>query len=195
MACVDLLADVEAKIGGDLLVAAAAGVELEAERADALDQLQLDEVMNVFGGWMIADERLAGFRCVVGGDGVERVPRCSAVSRSVRIPAATEGGRVRLAGGDFLGEQPPVKDDGALPCFEFAIERLAKAAGPHLHVHCLSFFRPAHSKGRQWAAEEQKQQCLLRVHAVFGLVEDDGLRAVDAPRRSLRRCGARAGNA
>jgi hypothetical protein len=45
----DLLADVEAQVGGDLLVAAAAGVELEAERADALDQRQLDEVMNVFG--------------------------------------------------------------------------------------------------------------------------------------------------
>ena len=39
MITVDLLADVEAQIGGDLLVAAAAGVQLEAERADALDQV------------------------------------------------------------------------------------------------------------------------------------------------------------
>jgi hypothetical protein len=28
--------------------------------------------MNVFGGGMIAHECLAGFRCVIGGNGVER---------------------------------------------------------------------------------------------------------------------------
>jgi hypothetical protein len=32
----DLRAHIEAQVGGDLLVAAAAGVQLEAERADAL---------------------------------------------------------------------------------------------------------------------------------------------------------------
>ena len=46
---VDLRADVEAEVGGDLLVAAAAGVQLETERADALDQRELDEVVNVLG--------------------------------------------------------------------------------------------------------------------------------------------------
>ena len=28
-------------------------------------------------------------------------------------------------------------------------------------------------------AEQHQQQCLLRVHAIFGLIEDDGLRAVE----------------
>ena len=34
---IDLRAHVEAQVGGDLLVAAAAGVKLEAERADAFE--------------------------------------------------------------------------------------------------------------------------------------------------------------
>ena len=29
------------------------------------------------------------------------------------------------------------------------------------------------------AAEQQQQQCFLAMHAVFGLIEDDGLRAVE----------------
>ena len=68
----DVIADVEAQVGGDLLVAAAAGVELEAERADALDEFEFDEVMDVFGGGVVAHLGLAGFGGVVGGDGVQR---------------------------------------------------------------------------------------------------------------------------
>ena len=68
----DLLADVEAQVGGDLLVAAAAGVEFETERADALNECQFDEVMNVFGGRVIAHLGLAGFGGVIGGDRIER---------------------------------------------------------------------------------------------------------------------------
>ena len=46
---VDSFADEEAHVGGDLLVAAAAGVELEGEVADLLGQFELDEVVDVFG--------------------------------------------------------------------------------------------------------------------------------------------------
>ena len=46
---VDRSADEEPEVGGDLLVAAAAGVELEAEVADGFGEAQLDEVVNVFG--------------------------------------------------------------------------------------------------------------------------------------------------
>ena len=66
-------AHVEAQVGGDLLVAAAAGVELEAERADALNEFKFDEVMNVFGGCVVAHLGLARIGGVVGGDRVERV--------------------------------------------------------------------------------------------------------------------------
>jgi hypothetical protein len=38
---------------------------------------------------------------------------------------------VGFAGGYFLGEKAPIEDDGTLPLFKFAIERLAKTAGPH----------------------------------------------------------------
>src|SRR5581483_4014476 len=40
---------------------------------------------------------------------------------------------MRLAGGDLLGEKPPVKAEGPLPLLEARIERLAEAARPHLH--------------------------------------------------------------
>jgi hypothetical protein len=38
-----------------------------------------------------------------------------------------------LAGGYFLWQKPPIEDDRPLPLFEFRIERLTKAARPHLH--------------------------------------------------------------
>ncbi len=43
-----LLPHVQPQVGGNLLVAAAAGVQLQAEIADALHQLQLHKVVNVF---------------------------------------------------------------------------------------------------------------------------------------------------
>ena len=56
----DLSANIEPQVGGDLFVAAAAGVQLEAELSDALRELELDEVMNVLGGRVIAHQFLAG---------------------------------------------------------------------------------------------------------------------------------------
>ena len=44
------LDDEEAKIGGDKFVAAAAGVEFPAERAELLDQSFFDEMVHIFGG-------------------------------------------------------------------------------------------------------------------------------------------------
>ena len=46
---VDGVAHEEAHVGGDLLVAAAAGVELEGEVADDLGELKLGEVVDVLG--------------------------------------------------------------------------------------------------------------------------------------------------
>ena len=45
---IDGFADEEAHVGGDLLVAAAAGVELEGEIADLFGELEFYEVMDVF---------------------------------------------------------------------------------------------------------------------------------------------------
>ncbi len=42
--------DEEPKIGGDKFVAAAAGVEFPADRAEKLDERFFDEVVHIFGG-------------------------------------------------------------------------------------------------------------------------------------------------
>ena len=70
----DLGAHIQAKVGGDLFIATAAGVKLEAKRADTLHQLELNEVMDVFSRRVITHKDLARFGCVIGGDGVERIP-------------------------------------------------------------------------------------------------------------------------
>ena len=46
---VDAVADEEAGVGGDLFVAAAAGVELEGEATDLAGEFELDVVVDVFG--------------------------------------------------------------------------------------------------------------------------------------------------
>ena len=57
---VDGLADEEAHVGGDLLVAAAAGVELEGERAD-----DLGELASSTKWWMSS---ACGFNCTIAAD-------------------------------------------------------------------------------------------------------------------------------
>ena len=61
---VDALADEETHVGCDLLVARAARVELESERADFFGEFQLDEVVDVFGVWRAGDD--GGFDLLVG---------------------------------------------------------------------------------------------------------------------------------
>ena len=89
-------------------------------------------MVDVFGGGVIADEGLAGFGGMVGGDGVEGGPDLCAFGGG-EDSGGDEGGGVGLAGGDFLWEKPPVKNDGALPAFEVGVERFAEAAGPHFY--------------------------------------------------------------
>ncbi len=92
---------------------------------------KFDEVMNVFGRRVIAHQRLARVGGVFGGNRIERVTqlRCLIFGQDLR---GAEGRGVRLAGGDLLVEKPPVEDNRPLPRFEFCVERLAKAARPHL---------------------------------------------------------------
>ena len=58
---VDGFADEEAHVGGDLLVAAAAGVELEGEVADLFGEFELDVVVDVFGLGVGGDDGFALF--------------------------------------------------------------------------------------------------------------------------------------
>ena len=49
MQCIDVVAQKEAKISRNLLVAAASGVQLVTGRADQRDELLFYEVVNIFG--------------------------------------------------------------------------------------------------------------------------------------------------
>ncbi len=122
----NLRAHVEAQVRRDLLVAAAARVQLAAERAKPRGQLDLDVVMNVLGLGVLAHGGLARLRRIVGGDGVERRAELRQLIGG-KNSGSTKGRCVCLAGSHFLGKQLPVEDDGALPQLELAIERLAEA--------------------------------------------------------------------
>ena len=128
----DCLAHIEPQIGRNLLVATAASVQLKPQRAHALHQFQFHKVMNILGGRMVADERLARIRSVF------RCNRIQRASQLRRLPLGEDTRcakcrRVRLARRNLLRQQPPVKRQRPLPRFELWIERLTKAAGPHLH--------------------------------------------------------------
>ena len=58
---VDGFADKETHVGGDLFVAAAAGVELEGEVADLFGEFELDVVVDVFGLGVGGDDGFALF--------------------------------------------------------------------------------------------------------------------------------------
>ena len=62
---VDAVADEEAHVGGNLFIAAAAGVELEGERADLAGEFELDVVVDVFG--LRGGGYDGGFDLLVGG--------------------------------------------------------------------------------------------------------------------------------
>ena len=102
-----LFAHEKAEVGGNLFVAAAAGVQLEAEVADARHQLELHKVVNVFR--LRAAVNVAGrpLRVLVA-NGVERAH--DPVQFLGREDAGRgDGARVGLAGSHFLGKQLPVK--------------------------------------------------------------------------------------
>jgi hypothetical protein len=67
-----------------------------------------------------------------GGNGIERGTDLRSFIGG-QYSGGDERGCVGFAGSDFVGKEAPVKDYGALPLFELAIERLAKTAGPHFY--------------------------------------------------------------
>ena len=124
----DAVADVEAQIGGDLLVAAAAGMELQTERAHGFRQAQFDEMVDVLSLRIVAD--LVELRRVIRADGFERADDPVALVGGENARGAQRE-RVRPAGSQFFPEKQPVEANGALPLIEEGIGRGAKAAGPH----------------------------------------------------------------
>ncbi len=135
-------ADEEAHVGGDLLVAAAAGVEFQGEVADLFGEFEFDVVVDVFGLGVGGYDGFALFGLLLGY-GAETLDREEEFFAG-EDAGGFDGAGVGYAGFYFVGDEAPVEGEGALPGFELFIEWFAEAAGPHfgglllLVVHVLS---------------------------------------------------------
>ena len=125
--CVDLVADPEPQVGRDLVVAAAAGVELAADVADAVDERPLDVHVDVFellaegevaGGDFLADLLQAGDDLVpfVVGEDADLGEHVGVGDRAA----------------DVLGVEPAVEAHAFGELLDAAVRRLVKHTAPRL---------------------------------------------------------------
>ena len=140
----------ETQIGGDLLVAAASGVQFERGLADDLLQVFFDEVVNVLGLFVVQK--------LQPGYGESLQP---ALHRRVFVrgknTSREQGFRVRAAGCNLFLEETLIKGKRPLPALEFRIERLSEPPGPHLHFvtsTAFFFFAAGSAPGPAQAATE-----------------------------------------
>src|ERR1700761_8181863 len=116
----DALPDVKPEVGGNLLVAAEACVELEAKIADGLDQLQLDEMMNILSLRVHRLRNMRSFTEAVRLLLETKQNPVESIDNAYELVFPQNGrsqqsASVRLAGHDFLRQQRAVELDGALP--------------------------------------------------------------------------------
>ena len=138
---INLLANIEPQIGGDLLVAAASRVQLVAGFASQFHQARLDVVVHIL------DRRIVGLGNRFARDLLEREDRAGKLLR-IQHSGAGERGRVRLAGSDFVRQQHAIEGKRPLPLLEFGILRLAEAARPHLHLTVSAWIIARERAGR-----------------------------------------------
>jgi hypothetical protein len=98
-------------------------VELEGERADLFGELELDEVVDVFGLRVAADVFELRYR----SQAFFHLEELFAGEDS----GGFDGAGVGYAGFYFVGDEAPIEGEGALPRFEGCVEWFAEAAGPH----------------------------------------------------------------
>ena len=142
MTPLDLCAHIEAQIGRDLLVAAAAGVQLAApasRRAPPASARQNDECLR---RRMVAHHRFARFGCSPPPIASSAAAESPLFSLAVRMPAAHRADACALLAAISCWRSRQSNTIDRCHCFKFRIERLAKAAGPHLPGllfvrHCL----------------------------------------------------------
>ena len=103
----DDVLDVEARIGGDLVVAGAARVEFAAEGADEFDQPPLDVEVDVL---QLGAERERAVR-KLGANGLQTADDGLLFLGSQDMGAG-KGARPRNGAGDVIRRQPPVKRQG-----------------------------------------------------------------------------------
>ena len=128
----DLLLDIEAEVGGHLVVAAAGGVQALARVADALGEQGLDVHVDV----LVVQGELHLVRLDVGQDGLEPGDDLlGLVLLNDALPA--QHGRVGDGAGDVLAVHPGVKGDGGVEVIYQGIGFLLKPAGPEFHSKSL----------------------------------------------------------
>ena len=116
-----MVAEEEAKIGRDLLVAAASGMELEGSVSDEGGEGALDVVVHVFA-FRIADRQ----RCRAL-DRVESLDDgCSFIG--AKHPDLLECERIGATGREFVGQQALIEIKRPLPILELMVYRAVETA-------------------------------------------------------------------
>src|SRR5579863_7572193 len=117
---VNLFAHIKAQVGGDLLVAAAARVQLASNLPSERDYPSLDVMVNVLDGWIVIG------RYSFTSDLIECRQTQAQFLRAEHIGLGQRG-RVRLAGGNFVWQQDAVKRERPLPVLKLRIGGLVEA--------------------------------------------------------------------
>ena len=127
---VDGVAHPELHVGDDLIVAAAAGVQLAAEVAETLDQGALDVRVDVFQG-----DREGELAAVdLAGDGVEGGGDLLGLVGAEQADLGEHPG-VGLAGADVVAVEAAVEADRFGEGFDAVVGGAAEAAAPGLLAH------------------------------------------------------------
>ncbi len=124
---VDLVADPQPQVGRNLVVAAAAGVELAAHVADPLDQRPLDVHVNVFE--LLAEGEFAG------GDLVENLFQAGHDLVPLVVGEDAHLGEHQGVGdraADVVRVKPPIEGHALGELLDTAVRRLVKHTAPRL---------------------------------------------------------------
>ena len=114
------------KIRDDEFVAAAAGVQFVAERAESLDQRRFNERVHVLGRRGIEPGRIA---CGARADGFERFD-CAVHIVASENADAFERARPGAIHGQFVRQKPAIEGKRALEFVEDFVRRAFKAPTP-----------------------------------------------------------------
>ncbi len=138
---VDDVADIEAEIGRDLVVARARGVQPARGGADQLGQPALDIHVDVFERALEAEIALAH----LGQDRVEALGDVLRIRRGDDALVGQHRG-MRLGGGDVLGIHMAIDVDGDVDFLHDRVGALGVPGAPHLvaHDHTRRLFVTAH---------------------------------------------------
>ena len=153
-----------AEIGGDQLIAAAAGVQFEAERPEIFDQRRFDEMVHVFGGRGVQPRGIA--RCALG----DLVERRQGVAHFLDGENARrfERARPHAIHRQFVRQQAAVERERPLKLVEQLVGRAVKPPAPQFACRLL-FWRGAHFTFASSGIVTGNANRLMKPSASFGL--------------------------